>query len=163
MLGVALLYVGVVLFVNAMWLLNRVSAKGAGAVNAFVGTLIFLLAINNEFHAVNMASSFATAQFLLFAFTYLWLAISCFANLDNRGLGYYALFVAIVAVPTAIHTFAAGDWRFGLIWLMWAALWFMFFLLLALGSKIVKFTAFATLGVAAVTGTVGYLLLIEKW
>ncbi len=163
MLGVALLYVGAVLFVNAMWLLNKTDAKGAGVLNACVGGLIFLLAINNEFHAKDMASSFVTAQFLLFAFTYLWLAISCFLSLDNRALGYYCLVVALVAVPTSIHTFAAGDWRFGLIWLMWAALWFTFFLFMGLGRQILKFTAFATMGVAAVTGAVGYAILIERW
>jgi len=83
--------------------------------------------------------------------------------LDNRSLGQYCLFVAIVTVPTAILTYLAGDLRFGTIWLMWGALWFIFFLFMGLRKQIAKFTAYATLIVAVITGVVGYLLLVQAW
>ena len=35
------------------------------------------------------------AQFLLFAFTYLWVGINRFLDVDGRGLGGYCLFVAM--------------------------------------------------------------------
>jgi len=163
MLGIALLYVGAVLLVNAFWLLNKADAKSTGVISALVGGLITILALVMAVQAKDMASSFASAQFLLFGFTYLYLAFNCFFSLDGRALGFYTLVVAIVTVPTSYISFHGGDWRFGLIWLMWGALWFTFFLFLALGRKIVTFTAYFTLLVAAVTGVVGYLILAEWW
>lgn len=163
MLGIALLYVGAVLFVNALWLLNKAEAKSTGVLNAFVGGLIIVMALSNQFQAKDMPGHLATAQSLLFGFTYLWVAISCFFSLDNKALGYYCLFVAIVTVPSSLLTFRAGDSRFGMIWLMWGFLWFLFFLLLGLGKQITKATAYVTLIVAIITGVVGYLILVQSW
>lgn len=84
MLGIALLYVGAVLGVNGLWLLNKAEAKSTGVLNVFVGGLIIAMALNNQFQAKDMSSQLATAQFLLFGFTYLWVAITCFYNMDNR-------------------------------------------------------------------------------
>jgi uncharacterized membrane protein len=163
MLGIALLYVGAVLFVNALWLFDKAEAKSTGVLNAFVGVLIIAMALSNQFQAKEMSAQLATAQSLLFGFTYLWVAVSCFYNLDNRALGYYCLFVAIVALPTAILTFIAGDSRFGVIWLTWGFLWFLFFLLLGLGKPITKVTAYVTMIIGIMTGTVGYLILVNLW
>jgi uncharacterized membrane protein len=163
MLGIALLYVGAVLYVNALWLLNKAEAKSTGVLNAFVGGLIIVMALANQFQAKEIPAQLATAQSLLFGFTYLWVAISCFYNLDNRALGYYCLFVSIVAVPTSLLTFRAGDLRFGCIWLMWGFLWLLFFLLLGLEKKITKATAYVTLIEAIITGGVGYLILVQSW
>ncbi len=163
MLGIALLYVGAVLYVNALWLLNKAEAKSTGVLNAFVGVLIIVMALSNQFQAKEISAQLATAEALLFGFTYLWVAISCFYNLDNRALGYYCLFVSIVTVPTSLLTFRAGDSRFGTIWLMWGFLWLLFFLLLGLGKKISQLTAYVTLIVAIITGAVGYLILVQSW
>ncbi len=164
MLGIALLYVGAVLGVNGLWLLNKAEAKSTGVLNVFVGGLIIAMALNNQFQAKDMSSQLATAQFLLFGFTYLWVAITCFYNMDNRVLGYYCLFVAIVTIPTSLLTFRAGDSRFGVIWLMWGFLWFLFFILLGLGKQqTAKVTAYVTMIVGVITGTIGYLILVNAW
>jgi len=50
-----------------------------------------------------------------------------------------------------------------ILWLMWASLWFLFFLLLGLGMEIAKGTAYWTIINAIVTGFSGYLILIKVW
>ncbi|MCP4414686.1 MAG: AmiS/UreI transporter, partial [Gammaproteobacteria bacterium] len=49
------------------------------------------------------------------------------------------------------------------LWLMWASLWFMFFLLLSLRIKISKITGCWTIVNAIVTGAAGYTILIKAW
>lgn len=61
MLGIALLYVGAVLLVNAFWLLGKAETKSTGVLNACVGGVIFLMAMNNQFQAKDMVANFATA------------------------------------------------------------------------------------------------------
>lgn len=90
---------------------------------------------------------------LLFAFTYLWVAINQYVGLDGRGLGWYSLFVAITALPTGLLLLAdtgGNPWLvwLGLDWLAWAVLWFLFFVLLALQRPIARFTGY----VAAIEG-----------
>jgi hypothetical protein len=50
-----------------------------------------------------------------------------------------------------------------ILWLMWASLWFVFFLLLGLEKNIAKGVAVWVLVNAIVTGVSGYLILIEVW
>jgi hypothetical protein len=100
-------------------------------------------------------------QSLLFAFTYLWVAINIIWNLEGKGLGWFCLLVAVTALPTAFTTFP--DIGLFILWLMWASLWFMFFLLLGLGKNIGKATGAWTVVNAVATGVAGYLILIKVW
>ncbi|BDG59891.1 AmiS/UreI family transporter [Caldinitratiruptor microaerophilus] len=166
MLGLGLLYVGAVLFLNALSLLGRVSARGASVMNFFTGVLTFIIAMYTALaRPAGDASYFAAAQTLLFSFTYLWVAINGYFEVeDGSALGWYCLFVAAVTVPTAALTFAAGDLRFGLIWLAWGFLWFLFWLLLALKRNLARFTAYVTLAEAVLTCMVpGFLILTGRW
>lgn len=47
MLGIACLYVGAVLLVDGLWLLGKAEVKSTGVLNACVGGVIFLMAMNN--------------------------------------------------------------------------------------------------------------------
>jgi len=165
MLGITLLYVGAVLMVNAMMLLGKVSSKGAAPMNFFTGGITLMMNLYIIVKAPQGETSyFIAATGLLFSFTYLYVAINSAWELDGKGLGWYCLFVAITAIPTAALTFANGDMRFGVIWLLWAILWFLFFLLLALERPITRLTAYVTLTEAVVTCWVpGYLLLTGRW
>lgn len=167
MLGIVLLYVGAVLFVNGFMLLGKADSKGAAVINYLTGILTFI--INVTIIVVNAAGGedpalyYAAGTGLLFSFTYLYVGAVNHYGLDGRGLGWYCLFVAITAVPAALLAFES-DTRFGFIWLAWAFLWFVYFLLLALDKKIVKFAGYATLVVAAATAWVpGFLILSERW
>lgn len=164
MLGVALLYVGAVLFVNGVSLLGKIDAKAAAVMNIFTGGLTLILNIVVLAKATDITVFYAGATGLLFSFTYLYVAATNIFGLDGRGLGWYCLFVAITAVPSSYLSFIANDFRFGIIWLVWAFLWFLFFLLTALQKPILKFTAWVTILVGIVTCWIpGYLILIDKW
>jgi hypothetical protein len=71
------------------------------------------------------------------------------------------MLVTVVAVPTAFT--ALPDTGMLVLWLMWASLWFMFFLLLSLRVKIAKITGYWTIVNAVVTGAAGYTILIKVW
>lgn len=167
MLGLALLYVGAVLFVNGLWLMGKADDRETGLMNLFTGVLTFLIAMYTAFtQPLGQPASFlAAGQALLFSFTYLWIALNNFFKLgDGRALGWYCLFVAISTLPSSLVTFQAGDARFGVIWLAWGVLWFLFFLLLALKRQIMRLTAWATVIVGIVTCWIpGYLILLGRW
>src|ERR1700754_3429993 len=69
----------------------------------------------------------------LFAFTYLDVALNLSFDLDGTGLGYFCFFVVLSALVFSYLNFTRlQDPGFGVIWLYWAFLWGLFFLLLGL-------------------------------
>lgn len=60
------------------------------------------------------------------------LGISNLKNFNSSGLGWYSLWVAILALGYSyINFIKLQDIKFGIIWLMWSFLWTLFYLLLA--------------------------------
>lgn len=162
MLGVALVYVGFVLFMNGLMVLGKLSAKHVFPMNLFAGALIVAGAMRTVFvHGGEIITYFYAMQSLLFGFTYLWVGINALGNHEGKGLGWYCLLVCVVAVPTSFT--AMPDIGLLILWLMWASLWFMFFLLLGLGKAIEKITGYWTIVNAIVTGIAGYTILVEIW
>ncbi len=165
LLGFALLYVGAVLFLNGIWLLGRIEDREIWVINVFSGGVTLLVALFLAFGpGADAASIKAAALTLLFTFTYFWVAINRYSGADGRGLGWFSLFVAITVVPVAMDTLAGAqstwDVWFGLCWVAWAVLWFMYFLLLALQKPILKITGIVTSVQGIFTGWLpGYLLL----
>lgn len=165
LLGLSLLYVGAVLFLNGLWLLGRIGDREIWVINVFSGGLTLLISLRLAFGPdADAASIRAAALTLLFTFTYFWVAMNRYNQADGRGLGWFSLFVAITAVPVAIDTLQQantlwGTW-FGLCWVAWAVLWFLFFVLLALQKPIARVTGWLTVLEGILTGWVpGYLLL----
>ncbi len=165
LLGLALLYVGAVLFLNGIWLMGRIGDREIAVINIFSGGVTLLVAVYLAFGpGADLSTVRAAALTLLFTFTYLWVAYNRFHDVDGRGLGWYSLFVAITVVPVALDTLIGattlwGYW-FGLCWAAWAVLWFMFFLLLAMQKPIAKLTGAVTTIQGILTGWLpGYLLL----
>lgn len=163
MLGLVLLYVGAVLFVNGIWLLGRIEDREVAIVNVFTGVVGLLVAVFAVAQG-DLASIQLAAYVLLFAFTYLWVAYNQYIGAEGSGLGWYCLFVAVTAVPVAIITLSQADTVFltwlGINWAAWAVLWFLYFLLLALKRPITKLTAYVTMGEGIATAWIpGFLLL----
>jgi hypothetical protein len=162
MLGCALVYVGFVLFINALMLYGTLNAKHVIPMNLFTGAIILFGVMRTVlYQGEGILPYFFGMQSLLFAFTYLWVGINSIWNLDGKGLGWYCLLVAIVAFPTAFT--ALPDLGLFILWLMWSSLWFMFFLVLGLGKQLVRSTAHWTAVNGIVTGVAGYLILINVW
>lgn len=107
MLGVILLYVGMVLMSNGICRLTKIQDKSLVVMNIFTGGLGLILNIIAISIGVaqNAAYSwyYASATGLLFAFTYLYTAINTIFDFDQRLYGWYSLFVAINTIPAGLY------------------------------------------------------------
>ncbi|WP_197376726.1 AmiS/UreI family transporter [Mycolicibacterium baixiangningiae] len=109
---------------------------------------------------------FGASGLYLFGFTYLWVAVNNTTGWSGEGLGWFSLFVALAAIGYAWHAFAVeADPAFGVIWLLWAVLWFMLFLLLGLDRSALR----PAVGVVAVVDGVvtaavpAFLIVSGQW
>jgi putative amide transporter protein len=191
LLGVVLLYVGVVLIVNGIWLIGQARAAPVAAttgdasvlaggpdfiqnrevaiINVFTGFVGVLAAVTLAVQGNNagdLASIRAAAYILLFAFTYLWVAYNQYADAGGHAFGWYCLFVAITAVVAGIFTFSNADGNsasiyLGFCWLAWAVLWFVFFLLLALDRPLARLAGALAVIEGIATSWVFGILLLE--
>lgn len=153
MASVGLLYVGVVLFVNGLALMGVVRGNGAVPLNIFVGLLQVITPTYLVFTSGGDPDViFAASGLYLFGFTYLYVAMNGIWGFDGTGLGWFSLFVAIAAIGyAAVNAIQYQDWAFMVIWLMWAYLWWLFFLVL--GKERAELTRFT----GAVTAIEGWL------
>ncbi|PKW28105.1 AmiS/UreI family transporter [Phycicoccus duodecadis] len=151
MANVGLLYVGAILFINGCALLGWVRGNGAVPLNIFVGLLQVITPTYLIFTAGGDTDIiFGASGLYLFGFTYLYVAMNTIWGFEATGLGFFSLFVAVAAVGYAVvNVIAYQDYAFGVIWLLWAYLWWLFFQLL--GRDRVGLTAW-TGAVAAVEG-----------
>lgn len=164
---VGLLYVGAILYINGLALMGKIKGTGATPLNWFVGFLQVVTPTYLVFTAQEDINQILGASGLyLFGFTYLYVAMNNTWGHDGTGLGYYSLFVAIVAVFYAgINLAWYSDYAFCVIWLQWSFLWFLFYLVLGRGlTGLTWFTG----GVAAVQGWItaaipALLMLAELW
>lgn len=165
MSSVGLLYVGAVLLVNGLMLLGRVPPRSAAVLNLFVGALqcviptAMLLQANGD-----TATTLSASGLYLFGFTYLYVGIVNLAGLEPQGLGWFCLFVAVAAVGYAVLAFSTHDPVFGVIWLSWAALWTLFFLVLGLGrEELSRFTGWSVTLLSIPTCSVPAFLLLTGY
>jgi putative amide transporter protein len=161
--AVGLLYVGAVLFLNGLMLLGLVNAKSAAPLNLFVGALqvvtptVLIIQSGGDPDVILGASGI-----YLFGFTYLYVGINLLVGLDTTGVGYFSLFVAAAAIGYSIANFAnLDDPTFGVIWLYWAFLWFLFFLVLGLKmDRLTRYTGAVTTVEGIVTAAIPALLIL---
>jgi hypothetical protein len=167
MASVGLLYVGAVLIVNGLMLLGRVDARAAAPINLFVGLLQVLTPTYLIFTSGGDTDTILGASGIyLFGFTYLYVAFNLFFGLDGTGLGWFSAFVACCAVVYAGLNFGRlGDPAFGVIWLYWATLWALFFLVLGLKrEELTRFTGAIAIVAGVITCAVpAFLLLTGVW
>ncbi|CAN1557061.1 MAG TPA: transporter [Mycobacterium sp.] len=164
--SVGLLYVGAVLFLNGCMLLGWVDTRAAVPLNIFVGILQVITPTYLIFTADgNTTQILAASGLYLFGFTYLYVAMNLWNDLDGTGLGYFSLFVAICAVAYAVISFRDKDYAFGVIWLYWSFLWLLFFFLLGRGrDSLGRYTGAVAVVQGWVTGAIpAFLLLTDGW
>ena len=163
MSSVGLLYVGAVLFINGLMLLDLIPGKAAAAMNLFVGgmqvifpTLIILQSGGDQ------ATILGASGLYLFGSTYLYVAWNQLTGASGEGLGWFSIFVAACAIVYGVLQFTMfDDPVFGVIWFSWAVLWFLFFLVLALGKEaLTRRTGWFTLLLGIFTGAVPAMLLL---
>jgi hypothetical protein len=166
-LPVGLLYVGAVLFLNGLLLIGVVEGRAAAPLNLFVGALQVVVPTYLIFTANGDPRLILAASGLyLFGFTYLYVGIGLLAGLDTTGVGWFSLFVAVVALGySAVNFTIFNDRPFGVIWLYWAFLWSLFFVVLGLKREsLTRYTGWVTIITAWVTAAIpAFLLLTNLW
>lgn len=165
--AVGLLYVGAVLFLNGLMLLGKVEARAAGIFNLFVGalqvvtpTVLIISALDDT------ATILGASGIYLFGFTYLYVGINLLGGFDTTGVGYFSLFVAVMALGYSYANFQIlGDPAFGVIWLYWSFLWGLFFVLLGLKrAQITRYTGWVTAIQGWVTAAIpAFMILAGFW
>src|SRR4051812_38354841 len=171
MAAVGLFYVGVVLIVNGLMLLGRVDARAAAPLNLFVGAMQVVIPTFLLFTSGGDADTILAASGLyLFGFTYLYVGINLLANLDGTGLGWFSAFVALCAIVYAAVNFwgyggVTKDTAFTAIWLYWAVLWGLFWVVLGIKrEEFTRYTGAIALTAGIITGAVpAFLLLTGLW
>jgi len=163
MASVGLLYVGAVLFINGLMLIGLIPGKSAAIMNFFVGGMqvVFPTIIISQ-SGNDPSIIFGAAGLYLFGFTYLYVGILQWTGISGEGLGWFSLFVALCATVFGLAQFGSvNDPVFGVIWLLWAVLWLMFFVLLGLGKDTVtKITGWFAIFLSFLTGTIPALVLL---
>ncbi len=157
---VGLFLSGAVLFLNSMMSFGKADAKSVGIFNIFVGSIqiilpFYLLIVSGGDHweHYNVASIF------LFGLTYLYVGITVVKGLEGNGLGWFSLWVVIVAIVyTVTSTIHFHDVVNALTWGTWAFLWFLFFLSNALKKKIDHYVGIVSFILSWVTLTIPSLL-----
>ena len=127
MLGVCLLFVGIVLINNGVCALWKVDKKAAAVMNFFVGGLSIFI----NFVSIVQGNYYAAGTGLLFGFTYLFVGVNSVYSLDSKPFAVFSTFVAVNAVIFGIIEGVSGssalgitpDWRWAAIWWLWAILW----------------------------------------
>jgi len=174
MIAVFLVFAGISLFVNGVWMLSdsgtgdpgrSVAGRDIAIGNLFaalIGFAMIVVVIANGQGSNEYDYSIA-AYIGLFSLTYLWLGINQFTGVDGAGLGWFSLLVPFLAIPAGITALGAAASAFELWlaidWFAWAILWFLFFVLLALKRPIARPVAVLTIAQALLTALLPAALL----
>ncbi len=154
-LGVPLVFIGMVLILNAAWLQGKVDTRDVGIFNLLVGILGAMSALYFGWAQSNFSLA---AGAMLFAMTYLWVGINAVRGAtDQRALGGYCLLVTFLTIPYAIKAYQGGDLGWAFEWISYGILWYLFYQLLAKGK------AGLTGITVAMTYFVGIEVLITGW
>jgi putative amide transporter protein len=166
MSSVGLLFVGSVLFMNGLLFLGKADAKGVAVFNLFVGGLQTAIPFYLIATAQTPNDILSAAGIFLFGFTYLYVGIVNLAGFKADGIGWYSLWVAALATGFGLTTILRfHDTPTGLLWLQWAVLWAVFWVVLALGvERLTTAAGWLTLILSLTTCTIpGFLLLLGDW
>ena len=168
MLGVCLLFVGIVLINNGICNLCNVDGKAAAVMNIFTGGLsVFINFVN-----LVQGNYYAAGTGLLFGFTYLFVAANNIFKLNGKPFAWFSTFVAVNALVFGtlegfVGSQALGiepDIRWAGIWYLWAILWGTSFVEEILGKKLGKFTPCLQVFEGIVTAWIpGLLMMIGLW
>ena len=166
-----LLFVGAVLFINGLSLLGYVKGKSLVPMDLFVGLLqvitpLYLIFTASGTPAQVSATILLGSGLFLFGFTYLYVAINNIYDLDGSGLGWFCLYVVLAAIAYAYFNFKTatpGGNVLTVLWISWAYLWFLFWLVLSLGrTSLTRYTGAVCATQGIITGFIPALILIGQ-
>ena len=166
-----LLMIGGTLFINGLAVLGYVRSNGAAIYNIFTGVLgtatpFYLLMQVQGSDTTAYDTVLAVAPMWLFSLTFLWVGINSLTDHTPTGVGWYCLWVVFAAVGFAFVNFVRfGAVTEGIIWLNWALLWGLFWLLLAQGkAQLATFTGWVAVIMSFWTVSLqAFLNLVGGW
>lgn len=168
MLGVCLLFVGIVLINNGICTLYKVDGKSAAVMNVLTGGLSLFI----NFVNLVQGNYYAAGTGLLFGFTYLFVACIRLFDLNPVPFAWFSGFVAVNAlifgtvegVTGSAALGIAPDWRWACIWYLWAVLWATAFVEDVLGRRLGKFVPYLQIFEGVVTAWIpAVLMLLGAW
>ena len=168
MLGVCLLFVGIVLINNGICTLYKVDGKSAAVMNILTGGLSLFI----NFVNLVQGNYYAAGTGLLFCFTYLFVAVNKIYHLNPIPFAWFSTFVAINALIFGTLEGFAGipslgiepDVRWAAIWYLWAILWGTSFVEDIMGKKLGKFVPVLQVFEGVVTAWIpAVLMLTGQW
>ena len=168
MLGVCLLFVGIVLINNGICTLYKVDGKSAAVMNILTGGLSLFI----NFVNLVQGNYYAAGTGLLFCFTYLFVTVNKIYNLNPLPFVWFSTFVAVNAlVFGTLEGFVGSpslgiepDIRWAAIWYLWAILWGTSFVEDIMGKKLGKFVPVLQVFEGVVTAWIpAVLMLIGQW
>ena len=168
MLGVCLLFVGIVLINNGICSLCKIDKKAASVMNIFTGGLSLFINFTN----LAQGNYYAAGTGLLFGFTYLFVAANNLFGLDPKPFAWFSSFVAVNALIFGTMEGFVGipawgiqpDIRWAAIWYLWAILWGTSFVEDICHKKLGKFVPVLQIFEGVVTAWIpGVLMLIGLW
>ncbi|MGG1400700.1 AmiS/UreI family transporter [Bacillus salipaludis] len=142
---------GAALFLNGIMLVGKADEKNVGIFNLFVGAFqviapFYLIIVSGQDHWF----LYEKAATFLFGLTYLYVGITLLKGMNGSGLGYYSLWVSIIALGYVIESIIHFlDMVNAMTWLLWSFLWFLFFVINTQKININKF--------------VGKVAIIQSW
>lgn len=128
---IGLLLSGAALFLNSLVILGKAEMKSAGVFNLFVGAIqiiipFYLIMISDQ----SNWTVYSYAATFLFGLTYLYVGVTFIKGMDSSGLGWFCIWVAIIALFYMVVSFVQfHDVVNALTWFMWSLLWYLFFVL----------------------------------
>ncbi|WP_308467963.1 AmiS/UreI family transporter [Rathayibacter soli] len=156
---ICLILSGAALLVNGLGLLGRIPARDSGYFNLLIGgTQLLLCALLAVAANGNSTALLSVSGVFLFGLTYTYVGLDSLRGLGSVGLGWFCGLVAALGLFYAAASIATNP-LLSVLWLSWAGLWTLFFLLLALGKTgLTAYTGWALILTSQVTTTVPAIL-----
>lgn len=166
-----LLMIGGTLLLNGLAVLGVTDGKSIALFNIFTGLLasvtpFYLLTQVAGTDGPSLDTVLAVAPMWLFALTFLWVGVNALTDHAPTGVGWYCLWVAFMALAFAgVNLFRLDAPADAVIWVNWAFLWAMFWVLLGLGREgVAKFTGWLAVIMSVWTVTLqGLIGMLGKW
>lgn len=130
---VCLFFVGSVYLINGMGLLGRVDPRGAAPLNAFIGALLLVVTARLMLPQADPVWAppdivLSGAGNLLFALTFLYVAINNWTGDSGNGLGWYCGWASVVSAALGLAWLLLfGDLRSAALWAVWSVVFAAFF------------------------------------
>ncbi len=168
MLGVSLLFVGIVLINNGICTLSNVDGRSAAVMNLFTGVLSVFI----NFVSLVQGNYYGAGTGLLFGFTYLFVAFTKLWKLSPVPFAWFSSFVAVNAVIFGTIEGFTGSAALGIapnirwagIWYLWAILWGTAFVEDIMGIKLGRFVPGLQIFEGVITAWIpGVMLILGVW